>query len=432
MSAVVITGADIVGSGVRDIALSRGVFVDPEEIAGLKGTRVVDASGLVALPGLVDLHTHLRQPGGEQAETIESGSRAAALGGYTAVHAMANTHPVADTAEAVTRVWQWGQSAGLVDVRPVGAVTKRLAGTELSAMKDMANSPARVRVFSDDGKCVHDEDVMRKALSVAHELGAVVAQHAQDPHRTVGAQMNEGALAATLGLEGWPAVAEESIIARDAELAESLGARLHICHVSTAGSVEVIAWAKKRGIGITAEVTPHHLLLTEDLVASFDPLYKVNPPLRTQEDIVALREGLRSGVIDIVATDHAPHPAELKDCSFSEGAFGMLGLESALPVVNTTLVATGMLSWEDVARVMSVSPATIGQVEGYAEPFAMGQPGHVTLIDPSASTPVPHGSLSRNNPYRHTTLHGAVVHTFYRGAQTVSHGVVASDQERTP
>ncbi len=431
MSAILIIGADALGAGVRDVAISHGVFVEPESVAGLKDTRVVDAAGLVALPGFVDLHTHLRQPGGEQAETIESGSRAAALGGYTAVHAMANTQPVADTADVVTQVWQWGQSVGLVDVRPVGAVTQGLAGTQLSHMKEMARSPARVRVFSDDGKCVHDDEIMRQALALAQSLDSVVAQHAQDPLLTEGAQMNDGALAATLGLEGWPGVAEESIIARDAELAESLGARLHICHVSTAGSVEVVAWAKKRGIAITAEVTPHHLLLTEDLVTSFDPLYKVNPPLRTTEDTLALREALRSGVIDIVATDHAPHPAELKDCSFSEGAFGMLGLESALAVVTSTLVTTGALTWGDVARIMSSAPAAIGQVEGYGSPLALGQPAHLTLVDPSATTAPPHGSLSGNSPYRDVMLHGAVLHTFYGGMQSVANGVVTAVEERT-
>ncbi|MBT5576377.1 MAG: dihydroorotase, partial [Microbacteriaceae bacterium] len=263
MSAHLIRGARLRGASPGDIAIKNGVFVDPADVAGSTGLQTLDAEGLVALPGFVDLHTHLRQPGGEQAETVKSGAQAAALGGYTAIHAMANTNPVADTAELVTQVWRWGSDAGYVDVRPVGAVTRGLEGRELSAMGAMARSEAKVRVFSDDGKCVFDSSLMRRALQYAKDLGAVVAQHAQDPLLTAGALMNDGARSATLGLEGWPSVAEESIIARDVLLAESVGARLHICHLSTAGSVDVIRWAKQRGIAVTAEVTPHHLLLTE-------------------------------------------------------------------------------------------------------------------------------------------------------------------------
>lgn len=429
MSAHLIRGARLRGASTGDIAIENGVFVDPADVAGSTGLQTLDAEGLVALPGFVDLHTHLRQPGGEQAETVKSGSQAAALGGYTAIHAMANTNPVADTAELVTQVWRWGSDAGYVDVRPVGAVTRGLEGRELSAMGAMARSEAKVRVFSDDGKCVFDSSLMRRALQYAKDLGAVVAQHAQDPLLTAGALMNDGALSATLGLEGWPSVAEESIIARDVLLAESVGARLHICHLSTAGSVDVIRWAKQRGIAVTAEVTPHHLLLTEDLVSSFDPLYKVNPPLRSTEDILALREALAQGVIDVVATDHAPHPPESKDCSFPEGAFGMLGLETAFAVVNTTLVETGMISFDDVARIMSSQPAAIGGVAGYDTPFTVGQPAHLTLVDPSGTTPEPHGSLSTNNPYRGIALTGRVVHTIYGGLHTVQDGSVLGRAE---
>lgn len=422
MSGILIQGVKPFGQAEADVAIVDGVFADPSEVAGTKNTTVIDARGLVALPGLVDLHTHLRQPGGEQAETVFSGSRAAALGGYTAVHAMANTSPVADTAELVTQVWQWGIQSGYVDVRPVGAVTRGLAGENLAPLGSMARSKARVTVFSDDGHCVHDSSLMRRALEQARNLDAVIAQHAQDPRLTEGAQMNDGSLAATLGLEGWPAVAEESIIARDVLLAESAGARLHICHLSTAGSVDVIRWAKARGINVTAEVTPHHLLLTEDLVATYDPLYKVNPPLRQAEDVAALREAVASGVIDIVATDHAPHPSEAKDCSFPEGAFGMLGLESALSVVVTTLVEPGLLSFADVARIMSTTPAAIGRVDGYASPLGLGQPAHLTLVDPAATAQEPHGSLSRNNPYQAQQLSGRVVHTFFGGVPTVRDG----------
>ncbi|MGA1687976.1 MAG: dihydroorotase [Pontimonas sp.] len=429
MTSYLIQGASLLGAKAADLGVLGGAFVDASEVAGLKKTRVIDATGLVALPGLVDLHTHVRQPGGEQAETVRTGSRAAALGGYTAVHAMANTSPVSDTAELVSAVARWGAEAGYVEVRPVGAVTKGLEGQELAPLGAMARSAAQVRVFSDDGKCVHDSSLMRRALQQARSLDAVIAQHAQDPGLTEGAQMNDGPLAAALGLAGWPAVAEESIIARDVLLAESVGARLHVCHVSTAGSIEVIRWAKARGISVTAEVTPHHLLLTEELVSTFDPLFKVNPPLRRQEDVLALREAVASGVIDIVATDHAPHPSEVKDCSFPEGAFGMLGLETALPVVLSTLVNPGVVSLKDVARFMSTTPAAIGRLEGYSSPFALGEPAHITLVDPTAEASEPRGSLSHNNPYRGRDLEGRVVHTMYRGDLTVTDGELVERPE---
>ena len=429
MTSYLIQGASLLGAKAADLGVLGGAFVDASEVAGLKKTRVIDATGLVALPGLVDLHTHVRQPGGEQAETVRTGSRAAALGGYTAVHAMANTSPVSDTAELVSAVARWGAEAGYVEVRPVGAVTKGLEGQELAPLGAMARSAAQVRVFSDDGKCVHDSSLMRRALQQARSLDAVIAQHAQDPGLTEGAQMNDGPLAAALGLAGWPAVAEESIIARDVLLAESVGARLHVCHVSTAGSIEVIRWAKARGIAVTAEVTPHHLLLTEELVSTFDPLFKVNPPLRRQEDVLALREAVASGVIDTVATDHAPHPSELKDCSFPEGAFGMLGLETALPVVLSTLVNPGVVSLKDVARFMSTTPAAIGRLEGYSSPFALGEPAHITLVDPTTEASEPRGSLSHNNPYRGRDLEGRVVHTMYRGDLTVTDGELVERPE---
>ena len=422
MTSYLISGAELATGGRADVAIRDGHFVDPTDVVGKKGTVAVDASGLVALPGLVDLHTHLRQPGLEQAETILSGSQSAALGGFTAVHAMANTDPVADAPGITDAVARMGREAGYVTVRPVGAITKGLAGEELSAMAAMANGSGAVRVFSDDGKCVHDSLVMRRALEQAKALGAVVAQHAQDPRLTIDSQMNEGALSSRLGLTGWPGVAEESIIARDVLLAEYVGARLHVCHLSTAGSVDVIRWAKKRGIAVTAEVTPHHLLLTEDLVAGFDPLFKVNPPLRTTEDTIALREALAEGIIDIVATDHAPHPSESKECAFGEAAFGMLGLEMALPVVIETLVKPGLMAWSDVARVLSSAPATIGSLAGYDAPLGIGSPAHLTLVDPSAMSPSPRGSLSSNNPYPDDALPGRVMFTFHHGVATVAGG----------
>ena len=422
MTSYLITGASLLGAKTADIGISEGVFVDPKDVAGKRGTTTLDASGLVAFPGFVDLHTHLRQPGGEQAETILSGSQAAALGGFTAVHAMANTTPVADTAAATDAVWRWGIEAGYVDVRPVGAVTKNLGGSELAALSAMAAGHAQVRVFSDDGKCVHDSGLMREALRQASRHGAVIAQHAQDPQLTQGADMNDGALASSLGLTGWPTVAEESIIARDVLLAESVGARLHVCHLSSAGSVEVVAWAKKRGIAVTAEVTPHHLLLTEELVQGFDPVFKVNPPLRREEDVLALREGVASGVIDIVATDHAPHTPESKECAFPEAAFGMLGLETAFSVALRALVEPGHLDMAGLARVLSVRPAQIGSLEGYETPFAVGQPAHLALADITAAAGTPHGSLSTNNPFESWDLPGQILHTFFAGTQTVLAG----------
>jgi len=430
MADVLIRGASLLGDATGDLGIRDGVFIPAEDIdAGAASTRLVDASGLVALPGLVDLHTHLRQPGMDHAETVLSGSQAAAAGGFTAVFAMANTQPVADSVGIIDLVHRLGREAGYVDVRPIGAVTKGLAGEELAGIAGMANGRAKVRVFSDDGHCVSDSLVMRRALEYVSTFGGVIAQHSQDPKLTEGAQINEGALSSRLGLAGWPAVAEEALIARDILLAEYTGARLHICHLSTRGSVEIVRNAKARGAKVTAEVTPHHLLLTEDLTAGYDPLFKVNPPLRSDDDVHAVRQGVADGTIDIVATDHAPHPSESKDCAFDEAAFGMLGLETALSVVQHTLVDTGFIGWPDVARILSNTPARIGQLAGYDAPLAVGSPAHLTLVDPSAQH---HGEMrytaSSNNPYRGRALPGRVLHTFYAGVATVIDGdVVAPD-----
>ncbi|HEX6683035.1 MAG TPA: dihydroorotase, partial [Candidatus Limnocylindrales bacterium] len=375
------------------------------------GSRVVDTEGLVALPGLVDLHTHLREPGREDAETVLTGSRAAALGGYTAVCAMANTSPVADTAGVVEQVYRLGQEAGLVDVQPIGAVTVGLKGEQLAELGAMADSAARVRVFSDDGHCVHDPRLMRRALEYVKAFDGVIAQHAEEPRLTEGAQMHEGKVSERLGLTGWPAVAEESIIARDVLLAAHVGARVHICHVSTAGSVEIIRQAKARGIRVTAEVTPHHLLLTHELASSYDPVYKVNPPLRTPRDVEALREGLRDGTIDIVATDHAPHSVEDKECEWAYARPGMLGLETALSIV---LDVFGE-DWDLIADRMSARPAQIAGLSGHGGGLKPGAPANFTLVDPTARWTVePHGlaSLSHNTPYAGIKLPGRVVHTY--------------------
>jgi dihydroorotase len=395
------------------------------------GVEVIDADGLVALPGLVDLHTHLREPGREDAETVATGTRAAALGGFTAVHAMANTDPVADTAGVVEQVWRLGREAGYADVRPVGAVTIGLAGERLAELGAMADSAAAVRVFSDDGQCVDDAVMMRRALEYVKAFDGVVAQHAQEPRLTEGAQMNEGERSGRLGLRGWPAVAEEAVIARDVLLAAHVGSRLHICHVSTAGSVEIIRWAKSKGWAVTAEVTPHHLLLTDELAETYNPRYKVNPPLRTTADVNALREGLADGTIDIVATDHAPHPIEDKECEWDAAAFGMMGLETALSVVQHTMVETGLLDWPGVADRMSSTPASIGSCDtgewAQGRPLAVGEPANIVLVDPAASRTVDPGdsaSLSRNDPYEGMKLPGAVVATFLRGRPTVLEGAL--------
>jgi dihydroorotase len=420
VSAYLIKGASIVGAEPTDLLVRDGVVVATGRDARGNGAAIIDADGLVALPGLVDLHTHLREPGREDAETVETGSRAAALGGYTAVCAMANTDPVADTAGVVEQVWRLGQAAGLVDVQPIGAVTVGLAGQRLAELGAMATSAAQVRIFSDDGHCVADPRLMRRALEYVKAFDGVIAQHAEEPGLTVGAQMHEGEVSARLGLTGWPAVAEEAIIARDALLAEHVGSRVHICHVSTAGSVEILRWAKRRGIRITAEVTPHHLLLTDTRAQTYDPVFKVNPPLRTEADVVALREALAEGVIDVVATDHAPHALEDKECEWGYARPGMLGLETALSVVRSV-----GLSWEDVATRMSRVPARIAGLSGHGLDPAPGVPANLTLVDPSATWTVdPAGlaSRSRNTPYAGMTLPARIVATFLRGEPTVLDG----------
>jgi dihydroorotase len=427
----VVRRARILGGEPADLVLRDGVIaeVTAAGAASAEGAIEIDADGLVALPGLVDLHTHLREPGREDAETVETGSRAAAAGGFTAVFAMANTDPVADTAGTVEQVWHLGRAAGYVDVQPIGAVTVGLKGAALSELGAMADSAAQVRVFSDDGKCVHDAVIMRRALEYVKAFDGVVAQHAQEPRLTEDAQMNEGALSGVLGLRGWPAVAEEAVIARDVLLAEHVGSRLHVCHVSTAGSVEIVRWAKSRGIDVTAEVTPHHLLLTEELVRSYDPLYKVNPPLRSERDVLALREALADGTIDIVATDHAPHPVEDKDCEWAEAAMGMVGLETALGVVAQAMVETGLLDWAGVADRMSVAPARIGRLAGHGRPLAAGEPANLVLIDPAREHMVEPSELrsrSRNTPYAGRTLPASVVATFLRGRPTLLDGTVRS------
>jgi dihydroorotase len=428
MTAYVIKGVRPMGGDPTNVVVADGKIERIGTEAARSGAETVDADGLVLLPGLVDLHTHLREPGREDSETVESGTAAAAVGGFTAVHAMANTDPVADTAGVVEQVWHLGRRAGHCDVHPVGAVTVGLRGSELAELGAMAESAARVRIFSDDGLCVSDAVMMRRALEYVKAFDGVVAQHAQEPRLTEEAQMNEGEVSSMLGLRGWPAVAEEAVIARDVLLAGHVGSRLHVCHVSTAGSVEIIRWAKGKGINVTAEVTPHHLLLTDELVVSYDPRYKVNPPLRTRADVDAVRAGLADGTIDAVATDHAPHPVEDKDCEWAGAAMGMVGLETALGVVAEAMVETGLLDWKGVADRMSIAPARIGRLAGQGRPLEVGEPANLVLVDPTANVqvdPTAFLSRSRNTPYADRTLPAVAVATFMRGKLTAREGKTA-------
>ena len=438
MSAHLLKGIRPYNEEATDLLIVDGVIAAlgaeaAQQAANYSDLKEHDFTGLVSLPGLVDIHTHLREPGREDSETVYSGTRAAAAGGYTAVFAMANTTPVADNAGVVEQVLNLGRQAGWVDVHPVGAVSAGLEGKHLSEMGAMAASKARVRVFSDDGKCVSDPMLMRRALEYVKAFDVVIAQHSQDPRLTENSQMHEGKVSAELGLRGWPAVAEESIIARDVLLTEHVGSRLHVCHLSTAGSVEIVRLAKARGINVTAEVTPHHLLLTDELARTYSPLYKVNPPLRTQADVEAVRQALADGTIDVVGTDHAPHPVEDKDCEWQAGAFGMTGLETALSVVIETMVKTGKLDWRGVARVMSQTPARIGRLEDQGGDIAVGQQANLAIIDPNVTRVVDGASqltASDNTPYAGMELPGQVIATFLHGAPTVLGGVPVPVSER--
>ena len=413
-----------------DVIVTDGVIAAIGPDAGTQAptdAEVHDFDGAVLLPGLVDLHTHLREPGREDTETIATGSAAAARGGYTAVFAMANTQPPQDNQTVTDSVWRIGREVGLCDVHPVGAVTVGLRGEQLTEMGQMASGQARVRVFSDDGMCVHDPLVMRRALEYSAGLGVVIAQHAEEPRLTGGAVAHEGPTAARLGLTGWPRSAEESIVARDAILARDAGARVHICHASTTGTVELLTWAKSQGIAITAEVTPHHLLLDDSRLESYDGVYRVNPPLREAHDTLALRRALATGVIDCVATDHAPHAAQDKCCEFAAARPGMLGLETALPIVAALMVETGEMTWRDLARVMSTRPAEIAGLEDQGRPIEVGEPANLAVVDPDSGWTVVGeelASLSTNTPYEGMTFAARVVGTVYRGRMTSSDGKV--------
>ncbi|OZE26223.1 dihydroorotase [Rhodococcus sp. 05-2255-1e] len=427
---VLLRGVLLYGEGPETNVLITGeeiVEIGPDVDAD--GADVVEARGQVLLPGFVDMHTHLREPGREDTETIESGSAAAALGGYTAVFAMANTSPVADSVVVTDHVWRRGQEVGLVDVHPVGAVTVGLEGKQLAEMATMAAGVGRVKMFSDDGHCVDDPLIMRRALEYSSSLGVLIAQHAEEPRLTVGSVAHEGPNAARLGLTGWPRAAEESIVARDALLARDANARVHICHASTAGTVELLKWARGQGISITAEVTPHHLLLDDSRLETYDAVNKVNPPLREKSDVDALRRGLADGVIDCVATDHAPHAEQDKCCEFSIARPGMLGLETALSIVVDTMVNPGLLDWRGVARVMSERPAEIVGLADQGRPIEVGEIANLTLVDPRADWTVSGkklASVAHNTPFEDMSFSSKVTTTVFRGRITVRDGVVAN------
>ena len=433
MSDLLITGACLLGGESADVLVREGVIAEvgpgvdaPADIA------TIDADGLVLLPGFVDLHTHLREPGREDTETVASGSAAAAAGGFTAILAMANTNPVTDSAENALHILDLGHAAGLVDVQPIGAVTKGLGGEELAELGLMARSRARVRVFSDDGRCVSDARVMRRALEYIRAFGGVISQHSQDPDLAdSSACCHEGELSGRLGLPGWPAPAESTVIARDAMLAQHTGSRVHVAHVTTAEGVEVLRWAKSRGIAMTAEVTPHHLALDTSLLLGYDPTFKVNPPLRPEEDIEALRAALADGTIDAVATDHAPHARHDKEHAFVDAAFGLLGLETAFSVVHDVMVTSGRMTLTDLADRMSSAPARIAGLDQHGRPLQAGSPANLVLVDPTRTVTVDRDashSLARNNPWHGRSFTGAVHTTVLRGRVTARDGRAAPNR----
>ena len=429
-----ISNAKLANGNLVNVEISNGLITKVDKASAENVTDGIDAKSKLLIPGLVDLHTHLREPGREDAETVLTGSRSAVAGGYTAISAMANTNPVADNAGVVEQIYRLGKSAGLVDVNPIGAVTRGLLGEQLAEMGAMADSIAKVRIFSDDGKCVFDPLIMRRALEYVKTFNGIIAQHAQEPRLTVNAQMNEGIISARIGLPGWPAIAEEAIIARDILLAEHVQSRLHICHVTTAGGVELIRWAKQRGIQVTAEVTPHHLLLTDELVENYDPIYKVNPPLRTQKDVQALREGLAEGVIDIVATDHAPHPSEDKDCEFQAGAFGMVGLETALSVVVKTMIETKLMTWPDLIDRMSVAPARIAGYANQGNEIAVGKSANLILIDVEKNWRVDRDKLkskSKNTPFNGMEMPSVITDVFHNGEHVLQESQVVEKKSES-
>ncbi len=418
---LVIKGGRIIdrdGERVVDVVIDNGVIA--EVGTNLSGDRTLDAIGCIVSPGFVDLHTHLREPGREEAETVETGSRAAALGGYTAVVAMPNTEPTQDSIAVVNLVRSLGERAGLVEVMPAGAITIERAGKQLAPFAELA--AAGVTLFTDDGNGVQDPLLMRRAMEYSLGLGITLAQHCEVSRLTDGAVMNEGSCCSHLGLPGWPRIAEELMVFRDIELARLTGASIHLLHLSTSRSVELVRAAKADGVTVTAEATPHHFTLTDETLRSFDSVFKVNPPLRTMADIEAIKAGLRDGTIDAIATDHAPHPQESKEQPLDQAPPGMLGLETALSLalgeLDLDLLQTiALLSWK---------PAAIARLGArHGGPIAIGRPANVTVFDPDLSWTVKPSLLaskSRNTPYTGRTMRGKVRHTIFNGDPVVVDG----------
>jgi len=420
---MVITGATVVdqsGSRRADVRIRDGFIVDVAPTLDPGDERVIDAEGCLVAPGFVDLHTHLREPGMPEAETIESGSRAAALGGYTAVVAMPNTDPTQDSVEVVEWVAERGRAAGWCDVYPSGSITIGRAGVELSPMADLA--AVGVRIFTDDGSGVQDDGLMRHALEYASDLGVRLAQHCEVATLTRGAVMHEGHCCSTLGLPGWPALAEELMVHRDIELVRLTGSSVHLLHLSTARSVELVRAAKADGLAVTAEATPHHISLTDERLAGFDTVFKVNPPLRTMADVDAVRVGLLDGTIDAIATDHAPHPRYRKEQPLEDAPPGMLGLETALGVARAHLDC----DWEHLIGALSWRPAAIaGVADRHGRPVMAGEPANICVIDPDLTwrvDPTALASRSTNTPFVDVDLQGRVRHTIVDGRLVVTNG----------
>ncbi len=424
MSGILITGGTVLdqtGARRADVRIADGVVsAVGEGLPPIAGDERLDAEGCIVSPGFVDLHTHLREPGREEAETIETGSRAAAKGGYTCVVAMPNTDPTQDSVSVIEFVQRQGEAAGLCDVRPSASITIGRQGRQLSPLAELADSG--VHLFTDDGDGVQDPLLMRRALEYAADLGIVLAQHCEVKRLTEGAVMHEGHCCSKFGLPGWPSIAEELMVFRDIELVRLTGAPLHILHLSTARSIELVRAAKADGLPVTAEATPHHISLTDELLAGYSSLYKVNPPLRTMADVDAVRAGLADGTIDAIATDHAPHAPETKEQPLDQAPPGMLGLETALGVSLASLDMPIL----DVVAALTWKPAAIaGVADQHGRPVAPGEPANLTVFDPDEKwqvVPAELASKSRNTPYIGVPLQGRVQHTLLRGVPTVKDG----------
>jgi dihydroorotase len=409
---------------VGDLLIRDGRIAD---VSSAGDAETIDAGGLVISPGFVDMHTHVREPGREDEETIASASAAAAAGGYTAIVAMPNTDPVADSAAVVEKVWALGRDKGLVDVMPAGALTRSLGGEKMADLGEMARSPASVRLFTDDGHGVQNALVARRAMEYLVAFDGIYAEHCEDAALAAGGQMHEGELSASLGLRGIPAAAEELMAARDIALARLTGCRLHLLHVSTAGTVELVRRAQQDGVTVTAEAAPHHFALTDEALSTYDPNLKVNPPLRAESDRAAVVAGVADGTIAVIATDHAPHSLEEKDREFEFAPPGIIGLETVLALTITHLVEPGHLSLSGAIERLSCAPARILGLDDHGGPLTAGRPAHVSVFDPTATwtvDPTAFHSRSSNSAWGGSTLTGRNVHTVFNGRLVFRDGAI--------